>query len=408
MKRGLWHQCGNRSQTIAMEQLKLGIGSGVILSPRDLSFKNAKQRASAMRKLGAEVTVDPQFYLPTSTVGTVKDWGLIVHRMSAAKLAKLSMQDVKALTKVIKQINEACACTAVVSPAIVYDAGQQTVVEANRKLYEAAREAGDALGIPTYCSVPVGHSVAQSNDEVIELLSRVTAFQPGGWLLAWEFNSGRVPSGAPRVRAFAKACLALAITGLPVLHSCAGPLALLSHAFGCTAAGICHSQNMWKLDRSRFVASMSGGGGGAPPRYFSKALWGTIVFPDEYAALSPTLRKIVHTSSPFSKGVGINPPFARSQLPKWDAYKHLIYVIGTMVQELGAAESARRAAEVAKQVLEVSVATHAQIEAFMGVALKDETAQYQPTWLDALDGTLKHNKSDYDYLDLMGGGSDES
>ena len=36
MRRGTWHQCGDRSQKMVIEQLKKGVGVGVIISPRDV------------------------------------------------------------------------------------------------------------------------------------------------------------------------------------------------------------------------------------------------------------------------------------------------------------------------------------------------------------------------------------
>ena len=41
MNRGAWHQCGDRSQRLVIEQLEAGRGVGVILSPRDLTRDRA-------------------------------------------------------------------------------------------------------------------------------------------------------------------------------------------------------------------------------------------------------------------------------------------------------------------------------------------------------------------------------
>jgi hypothetical protein len=49
MKRGVWHQCGDRSQNLVREQLELNNGVGVILSPRDISFDNATNYAQNIK-----------------------------------------------------------------------------------------------------------------------------------------------------------------------------------------------------------------------------------------------------------------------------------------------------------------------------------------------------------------------
>ena len=67
MKRGAWHQCGDKSQRIAEEQLELGAGVGVIISPRDLSRDNAVEYSERYRALGGQVIIDQQFHNPDYT-----------------------------------------------------------------------------------------------------------------------------------------------------------------------------------------------------------------------------------------------------------------------------------------------------------------------------------------------------
>ncbi len=401
LKPGFWHQCGDRSQTIALEQLKLGNGVGVILSPRDLTYANAKLRGKQYEAHGASVLVDPQFYLPTSSLGPKDGWDLSPFHLPAAKLAKLSPTAVSALSRHLAAISKACSCSGIIAPAVILEAGHPEVVDANRVLFAAAKTAGDSIGVPTYCCIPVGHSVVQSSAEIANALAAATSNTSSGWLLAWEFGAGRLPASTSAVQAFGSACVALATSGKPVLHLCAGPLAILSPAFGCKAAGVCHSQNTWKLDRSRFIKKKKGGGGGdAPPRYFSSGLWGTLVFPDEYAALTPSQRAAVHTPTPFSLGVRATPPFNRAQLPKWDTNKHLLFAIGNRVKKLTALGSARAAAVAAKKDLDSAAGLHASIAA-SGKVLKDETAAYQQAWSKSIELVLAAHKNDYDFLDLL-------
>ena len=113
--------------------------------------------------------------------------------------------------------------------------------------------------------------------------------------------------------------MTLACTGRPVLHAYAGPLGLLSFGFGASAVGIGHSQNLWKFTRVRWQPTVAqGGGGDAPPRFFSTALWGTIIYPDETIQLSVNLRTQILTQSPFSAPVASNVEWTR-----WDSGKHL-------------------------------------------------------------------------------------
>ena len=77
-------------------------------------------------------------------------------------------------------------------------------------------------------------------------------------------------------------------------------MGLLSFGFGSTGAAVGHSQNLWKFSRDRWEPPVEqGGGGNAPPRFFSSALWGTIVYPDETALLSNELRAQILTPSQF-------------------------------------------------------------------------------------------------------------
>lgn len=62
MKRGVWHQFGDRSQKLALEQLEQGVGVGVVISPRDLAQNKAIEYAPQYRAAGGDVLYDPQFY----------------------------------------------------------------------------------------------------------------------------------------------------------------------------------------------------------------------------------------------------------------------------------------------------------------------------------------------------------
>ena len=74
MRRGVWHQFGDRSQKLALDHLQNGVGAGVVISPRDLSLDSAVRYAEEYHALGAHVLIDQQFYLPDTSVGRLDSY----------------------------------------------------------------------------------------------------------------------------------------------------------------------------------------------------------------------------------------------------------------------------------------------------------------------------------------------
>src|SRR5437016_2772442 len=93
MRRGVWHQCGDRSQNLVEEQLQKGAGVGVIISPRDLSRDRAIEYASRYRALGAELLLDHQYYIPEFTNGRFETYPISRFRKGVSSLNKISDQD---------------------------------------------------------------------------------------------------------------------------------------------------------------------------------------------------------------------------------------------------------------------------------------------------------------------------
>ena len=157
--------------------------------------------------------------------------------------------------------------------------------------------------------------------------------------------------------------MTLACTGKPVLHAYAGPMGLLSFGFGATGVAVGHSQNLWKFTRDRWMpAASQGGGGDAPARFFSKALWGTIIYPDETSQLPATLRNQVLTSSPFSGDVTSNLSWSR-----WESGKHLVYVLAQQFTTMSAETNPRKNVAEAINILDNALSIHASIQASHGV-----------------------------------------
>jgi hypothetical protein len=144
MRRGPWHQCGDRSQKLALEQLTQGAGVGVVLSPRDLSRERAVELAPQYRDANADVMIDPQFYLPDSMVGRIDSYPeLVPFRQSVSQLHKISDPQIAALGAGILQIAADLMVSAIIAPGVVYEAGRPDIVELNAKLFWAAKNAGD-------------------------------------------------------------------------------------------------------------------------------------------------------------------------------------------------------------------------------------------------------------------------
>lgn len=397
MRRGPWHQCGDKSQKIVQEQLQNGVGVGVILSPRDLSMANAVRYADAYHDLGAHVLIDQQFYIPQFSNNNLTSYPTSRYRTSVSSLREIRDDELSRLAAALAETNEAVGADGVIAPAVVYEAARGDIVELNARLFSVAKSVGDERGVPTYATVVLGRSTTSSLNTVTSVLSQATALDADGWYYAFEFEPERVPSSGEAVYWSCVAGLTLACTGKPVLHAYAGPMALLSLGFGATGTAVGHWQNLWRFTPGRWQPpSGQGGGGDAPPRLFSTALWGTIVYPDETAQLSPDLRDQVLTHSPFFAPVAAGSP---SQWPKWDANKHLVHVICSAVAEMAGTQNARANATDAIGRLRAAVALHSAI-AHSGVALRDETDAYQANWVAALEQLLAINEDDFEFLSL--------
>jgi hypothetical protein len=389
MRRGPWHQCGDRSQKLALEQIQNGVGVGVVISPRDLGHDNAIDYATQYHALGAHVMIDQQFYTPDSMIGKLDTYPICRHRNSISSLHSISDHDLGELARDLENVNRAMAADGVLAPAVVYEAGRPEIHALNGRLHRAARDVGNALGKPAYATVVLGRSATATMDTVNAALSFATTLDADGYYFAFEFDPERIPSSREAVGRCLSAGLTLACTGKPVFHAYAGPLGLLSFGFGATGIGIGHSQNLWKFDRSRWDdADAQGGGGNAPARYFSSALWGTIIHPDESAQLSTAIQGQILTPSPFTI------PWDR-----WQANKHMVYCLGTTIAGMAGTTDPRMNVQAAINILDAAAALHTTISGTL--ALKDFTNTYQRNWRLALTDLLANNSADFDYFALL-------
>lgn len=399
MNNGAWHQFGDRSQRLALEQLQHGAGVGVILSPRDLSYKKAREYAFQYREAGAEIIVDQQFYIPESIVGKLDTYPISAHRKSVSHLNQVSESDLDRIASDLRTINSELHASALLAPAVVYEAGRPDIVDLNSRLFAAANVVAQDLGIPCYATLVVGQSATTSDATTDTVISAATGLQADGWYFAFEFNGERIPSSSASILRYLRSGLSVACTGQPVLHAYAGPLAPLALASGATAVGIGHSQNLWQFTRHRWTPTEAGGGGGAaPPRYFSKALWGTIIYEDEFARLPRWLRERIVTPTPFSSSVNPNPPY----LPwtRWDANKHFVFAVCETVDRLVQIGEAEGILDVVSQMFDEAISVHSQVAA-EDVVLADSSGSYQQPWRDALASFKESRRDDFELLRML-------
>jgi len=397
MRRGVWHQFGHQSQTLAKDVLEAGVGVGVIVSPRDLRLDTAVERAEEFRRLGADVLLDPQFHVPGFTNENIATYNLESFRESVNTLRDIPDSDLSELADRLVEVNRRLGSSAVMAPAVLYEAGQREIERLNRRLFSAAQHAAEELGVPVLSTVVLGSSVMSSDETLSAALGAATAHNCDGVFLACEFEALRVPSSRALVERFLNASITIASAGKPVMHGYAGPMALLSFAVGAQAAAVGHFQNLWQFSRDRWGPTPAQGGGPQefpPRRFFSSSLWGTIVYPDETALLSDPVARLVLTHSPFSGPVSSHADWKPS-----DSWRHLVYIVGDRATTVAAAGTPRACAAAACAVLDSAVALHADVK--REVSLRDGADSYQAEWRDALNAVVASRRDDYDFFELL-------
>lgn len=400
MKRGVWHQLGDKSQKIAIELLEQSVGVGVIISSRDLTKNNASDYASKYRNLGASVLLDQQFHVPGFTNKHMSSYGTDKFRRTISSLNKISDSELKELAVILRTHHSDLGADALIAPAVVYEAGRDDIVRTNTRLFSISKQVGDELGIPTYATVIVGHSATSSDKTIETILSDATALDCSGWYFGYEFGAQgqRIPNDKEQIYRFLRTGLTLACTGKPIIHCYSGPMALLSLSFGATGAAVGHAQNTWQFTRERWkvTTKRTGGNNDAPPRFFSTTLWGTIIYPDELTQLSPSLVSQVYTPSNYS------PSTFASSIPweRWEANKHFLKQIATVVSSMAVNTDPRVCATSALNRLTKAEQLHRNI-IDEGIHLKDGTNSYQSNWKAALEMLLANHSNDFEYLELL-------
>lgn len=217
MRRGPWHQFGDRSQQFAIEQLQQGAGVGVIISPRDLGMDYAIVYSQRYHGLGAHVLFDPQFYVPSFSNNKMETYHTNLTRTTISQTHQITDSLLVVLVNALHAVNSSLSADGLIAPALIYEAGRPDIMQLNRRLFSAAKQVGDALGIPTYATVIIGNSAVASDQTIKEILSHATSLNCDGFYYGFEFSSERIPSSREIVLRCCAGGLTLACTGLPVL-----------------------------------------------------------------------------------------------------------------------------------------------------------------------------------------------
>jgi hypothetical protein len=399
MTPGAWHQFGDRSQKLALEQLQDGTGVGIVVSPRDISRSGLAEYLPEYKECGAQILIDLQFYVPGSRVGKLSTYEFNRFRRNVSGLANLSSRDFEQFEIALNHFVEEIEPNGIIAPGIVYEAGREDILDVNHRLLEVAISVGHATDLPVYSCVVLGASTLTSDEVLWATLSSATSLQADGWYFAQEMGNDRIPSNLDIVRRCCEVILTLASTGLPVLHAFAGPMGVISPVFGASAIGVGHSQNVWKFARERWhPPSGSGGGGDAPARLFCPALWGTIVYPDEFLLLPPRLRTQIYSPSPYSRSVSVATP--QASWNRWDANKHLVHHICRSTAPLFQSNQISVRRQRAESILRNAITLHQQIS-HSHVTLKDATNSYQQVWLNVIEDIFSRRRTDIDYLQAV-------
>lgn len=396
MRRGVWHQLGWNHQKLVTELLQNDAGVGVILSPRDLSYANAKTYVAQYRANNALIVNDPQWFIPGFDNKQLNGYPIADFRNSVTSLTRVSDSEMFRLKESLVKENRELGTDALIAPAVLYTAGRTDVIQLNRRLHQVACDAAAQLGIPCYGTAFLGQSITNSIQLIESTLSAITSLSCDGWYFGFEFPAERIPSSVEAVYRCLVAALLLAQTGKPVLHAYAGPMGILSFASGCVAVGAGPSQKQWRFCPERWEKSESSRRSGhTPARYFSGTLWGTIVFPDETALLPTTLLSQIYTESPFAT----SPPSAT--WPKGDEKKHLIYTICKGIERVASHISPTACRHSAATLLSHAIQIHRSIRGNYGIELKDHSTSYQANWCAALIKLEQNHRDDFDFLDML-------
>lgn len=409
MIKGLWHQLGYGTENLVLALLQDNVGQGGILSPIDLDFRQSQGTALGFQQAGKGVLWDPQFYDPPLINARSAGYPTHQFRLPVEALSILDLAGQDGLTRALEMVNRSLRSSAVIAPAVIYEAGSPHLWGINQMLFRCAKKAGDHLGIPTLASIPIGSSVSVSEPETLNILGAATALPSDGWYILFEFDRDPVPVSSGRLARCASSCLSLAGTERPILFGFSGLMSLPVMAWGASAVGFGHAATLHQFKGRHFnlrtrlqqaADRRNGKGGGGPEslRFFSSGLWTGLACPDEtspLALLEELFRKVM-IPSPYSQTVMDDPSTAEWSLD--EAHMHYAWHIHQQVEALLEIPALIDRANQVKTLIDGQIELWGEVQS-RGIAIRQGFhLGYWTAWKDAIQNALRDQKADYDWL----------
>lgn len=396
--RGAWHQLGYQSAATARDVFPKSGGGGVgaILSPKDEGWSGCQSDAAQFRRHGKSVMWDPQFFRLDFQNGYSADYLTNPYRVSLHRNGGLAVTDQSGLARALEITNRDLQTAAVIAPAVCVEASNSRSMDINELLFMLAKQAGDALGIPTLASIPIAASASASEAEIHTIIRRVTSWNAGGWYLLYDFDGNAVPSEFTRLQLWARTCLDLAATGKPLILGYQGLLSVVSVGLGAHGIALGQFQTLWHFDPNHWAGTTPGPIRRASTKFFSVPLWHPLRFPDDFPTLPSPQADPFLTPSPWSQ-----IPQARQVAARWgdaDARRHFMYTTTQWIDAAMALPTPRERAIHAKEHLDQAMAHWVTLS-----RLRYQTPHSLPhaEWSALLGWALTNRAQDYDWLDLL-------
>ena len=365
------------------------------MGTRHLARDGAEKWCEKYKDRDADILLDVQFYQPKFVNNFMESFGLEDFRKSVSALGALGDNLTGQLTRKLVELNKELRTSAVLAPAIIFEPDNQKIIAINEQLFAAARQAGNELGIPTHACIPLSSALRKSPSATTKILSAVTSFDADGWNLAIEYGGeNRIPIESDWAEHVISSALYLVATDLPVIQAFAGPSALLSLSAGANAAAVGHFKNFWNFSRSIFEVVDSEMRKPKAQRYFSAALWSTILAPDEIARLEDKTWNGIRSDSPFG------PNYKTDAIDERTAHNHLIHTLANEAPRIANDNSIRKNLVKAQNfLLDASYRYEIVLNELGSVA--DTANVHQKNWADGINNFLKTNSDRVEYVDLL-------
>jgi hypothetical protein len=317
---------------------KVGIGlaekliNGAIFSPKDLQKDTVTSRISDIRREfpGAEILVDPQFYVclfsnsPNINVGNIIDWSCF------RSFRKGELELSKTIDQVLEEyFNEVAdlEVTSVIAPNIYisqsFDSREAVIaknfIRQSRQIYDKTKDQR-----PLLASLVVCREALQDRREFEEFINDITLLdsRPDGFYLIIASRSSQATSDIFHTDVLANWMmfnLSLSVNGFQVVNGYSDILSPFLGVAGAAAGATGWWSNLRMFSMDRYFPSA----GGRLPlvRYLSKLLLNRITI-SEVDALSQFIPGVIN-QLPHDSDYDPEPERSREVLQSWEAIKSL-------------------------------------------------------------------------------------